>query len=151
MKTPFLLTTLLLSLTFFAAGCSTFERRSQEKAATFASLSPAEQEKLRRGVIELGNTPDMVYIALGRPDETKEKTTAAGRETTWIYNSYHEEYEGNVHTGYHRILVFDPGRRRYVVFYQPIYTDIYSEHTEEHIRITFVNDKVTVIEQPKTR
>ena len=151
MKSHFLFTTLLVSLTLFATGCRTFESRSKERSATFESLSPAEQEKLRRGVIELGNTPDMVYIALGRPDEMKEKTTAAGRETTWIYNSYHEEYEGNVHAGYRRILVFDPGRRRYVVFYQPVYTDVFSEHKEEHIRITFVNDRVTVIEQPKSR
>jgi len=145
---------LLLCLSLFIltlTGCDTFDRRSQEKASTFASLAPEEREKLRRGVIEIGNTPDMVYIALGRPDEKHESTTAQGRETTWIYNSYHQEYEGNVHTGYHRILVFDPVRRRYSVFFEPVYTDVYSEHTEEHIRITFVNDKVTVIEQPKTQ
>ena len=130
--------------------CSTFDSRSQEKASTFASLAPAEQEKLRRGVIEIGNSSDMVYIALGRPDEKKETTTAQGRETTWIYNSYHREYEGNIHSGYHRILVFDPVRRRYLVYFEPVYTDVFSEHTEEHIRITFINDKVAVIEQPKS-
>jgi hypothetical protein len=145
--------TLLFALglsTLALTACSTFDSRSQEKASTFGSLAPAEQEKLRRGVIEIGNTPDMVYIALGRPDEKKETTTAQGRETTWIYNSYHREYEGNVHSGYHRILVFDPVRRRYTVFFEPVYTDIYSEHTEENIRITFVNDKVAMIEQPKS-
>lgn len=148
MKTPFLVSLLLFTLAF--TGCDTFERRSHERASTFASLAPAEQEKLRRGVIEIGNTPDMVYIALGRPDETHETSTAEGRETVWIYNSYHQEYEGDVHTGYRRILVFDPARRRYTVFYQPVYTDVYSEHTEERIRITFKNDKVAIIDQPKT-
>jgi hypothetical protein len=148
MKTPLLVTLLLVTLT--VTGCDTFQRRSQERASTFASLAPAEQEKLRRGVIEVSNTPDMVYIALGRPDETHETSTAQGRETVWIYNSYHREYEGNIHTGYHRILIFDPVRKRYTVFYEPISTDVYSEHSDEHIRIKFKDDKVAVIEQPKT-
>jgi hypothetical protein len=136
---------------FLVAGCNTFEQRSQEKSSTFASLSPESKEKLKHGVIEIGNTSDMVYIALGAPDERHEKTTANGHETTWVYNTYHQEYEGNVHTGYHRRLVFDPAAKRYVVFYEPIITDIYSEHTEEYIRIKFVNDRVVEIEQPKPR
>ena len=149
MKTPILFTLTLLTLAFMV-GCSTFERRSQEKASTFASLAPEEREKLRRGVIDIGNTPDMVYIALGNPDEKHETTTADGRETVWVYNSYHREYEGNVHTGYRRILVYDPARKRYTVFYDPVYADVYSEHREEKIRIIFKNDHVSVIEQPKS-
>lgn len=147
MKSALLVSLLLVCLGL--TGCDTFDRRSQEKASTFASLAPEEREKLRRGVIEVGNTPDMVYIALGRPDEKRDKTTAEGKETTWVYNSYHREYEGNIHSGYRRILVFDPVRKRYTVYFEPVYTDIYSEHTEENIRITFLNDKVNSIEQPK--
>ena len=131
------------------AGCDTFEHRSQEKAATFESLAPAEREKLKRGVIEIGNTPEMVYIALGRPDEKHESTTAGGRATVWTYNSYHQEYEGNVRAGYRRVLVWDPQRRRYFVFFDPVYTDLYSEHTEENIRIKFQDGHVIEIEQPK--
>lgn len=133
------------------ASCDTFERRSHEKAATFESLSSAERDKLKRGVIEIGNTPEMVYIALGRPDEKHESTTAGGNELVWVYNSYHEDYEGNVHTGYRRVLVWDPRLRRYFVFFDPVYTDVYSEHTEENIRIKFKNGKVAEIEQPKSR
>lgn len=138
-------------LTLGLTGCDTFEHRTQEKAATFAMLGPEEKEKLRRGEIDIGNTPDMVYIALGRPDEKYDTTTAQGKETVWVYNSYHQEYEGNVHTGYHRIVLFDPVRKRYAVYFEPVYADVYSEHQEEHIRVTFVNDKVTTIEQPKRR
>lgn len=148
MKSALLFSLSLLTLAL--VGCDTFDKRSQEKASTFASLAPEEREKLRRGVIEVGNTPDMVYIALGRPDEKRDTTNAQGKETVWIYNTYHQEYEGNIHSGYRRILVFDPVRRRYTVFFEPVYADVYSEHTEEHIRITFVNDKVTSIEQPKS-
>jgi hypothetical protein len=148
MKKPVLLPLILLTLAF--AGCDTFDRRSQERASTFESLTPEEREKLRRGVIEIGNTPDMVYIALGRPDETRDTETADGREKVWIYNTYHQEYEGNVRTGYRRILVFDPVRGRYTVFYEPLYTEVFSHHTEENIRVVFRNDKVAMIEQPKS-
>ncbi|HWL17307.1 MAG TPA: hypothetical protein VNR00_16995 [Opitutus sp.] len=141
----------LLLVATLLAGCDTFDRRSKEKAATFESLSPEEREKLRRGVIELGNTPDMVYIALGRPDQRRESDTGQGREMTWIYNTYHREYEGNFHSGYRRILVYDPVRKRYLVYYEPIYTDVYSEHEEEHIRIIFRDGRVVAIEQPKPR
>lgn len=148
MKKPlqFLLPLLILAL----AGCSTFERRSEEKASTFAALSPEEREKLRRGVIEIGNSPDMVYIALGKPDETRETATPEGRETVWIYNRYYQEYEGNFRSGYRRILLFDPVRNRYVVFFEPVYTDVFSHHSEENIRIVFRNDRVVLIEQPKS-
>jgi hypothetical protein len=146
MKKPLLVSLLLLAVAF--AGCDTFDRRAQEKASTFEALTPEEREKLRRGVIEIGNTPDMVYIALGRPDETRETTKEDGRETVWTYNTYYQEYEGNIRTGYRRHLVFDPARKRYLVYYEPTYTDVYSHHEEEHIRVIFKNDKVTVIEQP---
>jgi hypothetical protein len=139
----------LAALTLALAGCDTFDKRSQEKASTFAALAPEEREKLRRGVIEIGNTPDMVYIALGRPDETRETATPEGRETIWIYNTYHQEYEGNIRTGYRRILLFDPVRNRYTVFYEPVYTDVFSHHEEENIRIVFRDERVVMIEQPK--
>ena len=134
----FLLPLLILAL----AGCSTFERRSEEKASTFAALSPEEREKLRRGVIEIGNSPDMVYIALGKPDETRETATPEGRETVWIYDRRLKEYE--VNRGGLR------GRKRYVVFFEPVYTDVFSNHTEENIRIVFRDDRVVLIEQPKS-
>lgn len=147
MKKTFFYPIALLLLTL--AGCDTFERRSHEQANTFERLSPEERDKLKRGVIEVGNTPEMVYIALGRPDEKHESTKADGTESVWIYKTYHQEYEGDVHSGYRRVLVWDPKLRRYFVYYDPVYTDVYSEHEEEHIRIKFKNGKVTEIEQPK--
>lgn len=146
-----LLPFLFAALALLIVGCDTYDRRAKEKAATFESLSPEEREKLKRGVIELGNSFDMVYIALGRPDETRETATPEGRETIWIYNSYHQEYEGNIHTGYRRILVYDRVRKRYNVFYDPVFTDVYSEREEEHIRIVFRDGKVVMVEQPASR
>jgi len=142
-----------LLLVSFAAlllsGCDTFNRRAQEKAPTFERLSPDERAKLKRGEIEIGNSPDMVYIALGRPDAKREFTTARGHEMVWTYNTYHREYEGDVHAGYRRYVVWDARIRRYVVFYEPVYAEVYSEHHEENIRVKFIDGKVAEIEQPK--
>lgn len=131
------------------SGCDTFDRRAQEKAATFERLSPEERAKLKRGEIEIGNSPEMVYIALGRPDQKRESATAKGHEMVWTYNTYSREYEGNVRTGYRRYVVWDPQLRRYIVFHEPVYADVYSEHSEENIRVKFVDGKVVEIEQPK--
>lgn len=147
MKRPFLF--LAFASVLLLSACDTFERRSHEKAATFERLSPEERAKLKRGEIEIGNTPEMVYIALGRPDKQHESTTPKGHEMVWTYNTYHQEYEGNVHTGYRRVVVWDPGIKRYVVFFDPVYADVYSEHSEENIRIKFRDGKVVEVEQPK--
>ena len=146
----FLLRHLSLALALAVlTGCDTFEKRSKEKAAVFAALDPQSRAKLEHGVIELGNTPDMVYIALGQPDDEFETTSARGKEKTWIFNSYHQEFAGNQQTGYQRVLVMNKDKLGYTVYYEPVYSNVYVEHTEEKIRITFRDGKVAVIEQPK--
>ena len=136
---------LLLAL----AGCNTIDHRISEKQAVFNRLDPQVQDKIRQGIVEIRYTQDMVYIALGPPDARHEKVTAKGGETTWIYKTYYEQYEGMEHVGYRRIAFFDPADHDYHVYYEPVSEPIYSEHEEDSIRVTFVNGKVTTIEQNK--
>ncbi|MCF7688841.1 MAG: hypothetical protein K9M98_07485 [Cephaloticoccus sp.] len=131
------------------AGCSTFEQRSKEKAAVFSQLETATQEKLRQGEIEIGYTPDMVFIALGKPDYKSAQITAENREEIWTYNSYFSEYRGTETAGYRRIIDYDPVKKTYIVYYEPVRVDVYREHVEDRIRITFRGGKVVVIEQAK--
>lgn len=148
MKRLLLLLSVLLALAA-VSGCDTFENRAKKKPEVLAALDPQAREKLRRGIIELGNTTDMVYVALGQPDDEYETTSARGKEKTWIFNSYHEDFAGNLQTGYHRTLVYDPVTKGYLVYFEPVYTNVYTERIEERIRITFRDGKVVVIEQPK--
>ncbi len=131
------------------AGCESFEHRAKKNPALFASLSPEQREKLSHGVVSIGDTPDMVYLALGTADEKFDTTTTAGTETVWVFYSYHQEYEGNFQTGFHRHLLYDPVHKVYRVYFEPLYTDVYSEQAEENIRVTFRAGKVVSIEQPK--
>ena len=131
------------------AGCSTVDSRIKEKSSTFQSLDAQAQEKLRQSIIESGNPPDMVYIALGKPDEMIERTTAAGKEEVWVYQTYTQEWAGQSHAYYARRMRFEPRSRRYYMFWEPVYADYYNEHVEDRLRVTFKDGKVTVIEQVK--
>jgi outer membrane protein assembly factor BamE (lipoprotein component of BamABCDE complex) len=138
---------LLLALLF--AGCSTIDSRIKEKSSTFAVLDAPTQDKIRLGRVEVGFSTDLVYIALGSPDERISKTSAGSVDETWIYNSYHQDYLGSAHTGYRRYVVIDPKTRQPMVFFEPVYTPIYQDRVEERIRIAFKADKVESIEQVK--
>jgi hypothetical protein len=136
---------LLLAL----AGCNTIDHRISEKQDSFNRLDPQTQDKIRQGIVEVGYTQDMVYIALGPPDERHDKVTGKGAETTWIYKTYYQQFEGVEQVGFRRVVFFDPGDHVYHVYYEPVSTPVYSEHEEDNIRVTFVNGKVTAIEQNK--
>jgi hypothetical protein len=71
------------------AGCqssSTTSARVQEKAAVISTLPPEQQQKIAGGVVEVGYTADMVYVALGRPDSVA--VTADGKVGIWNYENY---------------------------------------------------------------
>ncbi len=145
----FRLAILLAILAAGLAACSTVSRRIGEKPDVFAKLDPATQAKIKQGIIDLGFTPDMVYLALGKPDEIRDRVTAAGREAVWTYNSYYDRYEGSVHAGYRRFVTWDPRIRGYRVYHEPVYADVFSEQTETNIRVIFTNHQVAAIEQTK--
>lgn len=131
------------------SGCSTVQSRIEENQAVFNSLDPKAQSNIRQGVIDIGYTMTMVYMALGRADNAKESTSKEGTLTTWIYNSYYQDYEGSRFVGYRRQVYFDPQIRAYRVYLIPVHAEVYSERTEENTRVIFKNGNVTAIEQAK--
>jgi hypothetical protein len=131
------------------AGCNTINHRISEKQDVFDRLDPRTQDKIRQGIVEVGYTEDMVYIALGPPDAQHQKVTAKGDETTWAYKTYYEQFEGVAQVGYRRVVFFDPTDHVYHVYYEQVSTPVYSEHEEDNIRVIFVDGKVTAIEQNK--
>jgi hypothetical protein len=145
MKT--MLTLLVAALALALTGCSTINSRIHEHAGEFYALDPATQDQIRHGQVGIGYTPDMVYMALGSPTKTVNRVTNDGNEFTWIYKSYYEEYAGTAFAGYHRYAVVDRVTGRYVIYTEPLYTDLYRERAQEYIRLTFRNGRVTSVEQ----
>ncbi|HEY4302193.1 MAG TPA: hypothetical protein VGM73_15060 [Candidatus Didemnitutus sp.] len=149
MKTR-LLTLALSAAVLLAAGCQTVDSRIKEKPDVFAHLDPETQAKIKQGIIDIGFTEDMVYIALGAPDRKRETVTAKGHTTTWIYNSYYETYEDAGYVGYYRSVYFDPYLHSYRLYYHHAFPGtVVVEQKDERIRIVFKDGKASVIEQAK--
>ena len=145
-----LLTTFMLAASLgFLPGCQTIDSRIKEKPEVFASVDKVTQDKIKQGIIDIGYTEDMVYLALGAPDQKRESVTATGRSITWIYNTYYERYDGTAFIGYHRAVYFDPFLRTYRLYYHPAYAETYRDEKEERIRVVFKDGKAAVIEQTK--
>ena len=130
--------------------CSTFERRAKEKASAFGALDAATQARLQTRQIEVGDSMDMVYIALGVPDEKREQLTAGSRTTTWVYSAYWQEYQGTRLVGYRRQVAYDAASKSYRVFHETDYQPVYAPRVEDRVRITFQDGRVSVIEQAQS-
>lgn len=89
MKTPRLVRfILILGGLVGLAGCSsTPESRIRANEAAFASASPEDQQAIRAGEVRVGFTREQVKLALGDPDGVSTRTTEAGTQEVWSYQS----------------------------------------------------------------
>lgn len=83
MKT--LLVPLLASLLLLTLGCSTVDSRVSDRQAAFDSWPADVQEKVKAGQVAIGFTPEMVEVALGKPDRLSSRTTERGQAEVWVY------------------------------------------------------------------
>ena len=133
------LITLLLTV-----GCSTVDSRIKEHADFFSTLPTDQQARLQAGQIAIGDTKDMVYIALGEPDTILTRTDQTGTVfDIWSYSGVFYTRDTRWHTP-------SPFRhRRYKghdVFYSgPEYVDV--QHEYERLRIEFDAGKVKAFDQ----
>lgn len=146
MKTSLFTVGLMLAVGAGLAGCNSFDSRAKEKAYVFNDLSPEVRQRLKAGEIHVGDSTDMVYIALGKPTDRLRKTTADGETSTWLYKSYDRDYEGEAFVGYRRHVVYDRLTRTYRVYHQPVTASVYSERQDDRFRVTFKDGQVTEIE-----
>lgn len=78
---------LALGVAGLFSGCavSTISSRAEEKTTTFATATEQQQRIMRRGWIDRGFSPDMVFIALGKPDAVARMDT---RTEVWVYKNF---------------------------------------------------------------
>ena len=70
------------------SGCqSPQDSRIGEKRELFTSLPPEVQKIIKDGMVDVGFTPDMVYLSLGKPNHTQSGEAVQGRMTTWTYKN----------------------------------------------------------------
>jgi hypothetical protein len=130
---------LIIGLLVGWVGCTTTpERRIQQNPELFQGLSPAEQEAVRTGQVELGYTPEMVFLALGEPDRKITRKTPDDMREIWIYQG--------------RFLTTDTVRvyDQYGSF-RPVRSPMYLDRTVEHVyvraRLEFVEGELVSVEQ----
>lgn len=71
------------------AGCNTSPQldRISELKTQYEQMDQATQDEVAKGSIAIGHTPEMVYIALGRPDVIE--TSPDGQDITWTYRNFY--------------------------------------------------------------
>jgi hypothetical protein len=126
----------VLAVLLVAVGCATPERRIGQHGELFASFSPEVQAKIRQGIVQLGYTPDMVYLAAGPPRHTQERIDESGTTLVWRYTAY----RWHPSPPHWRRWPYDPW------YGSPLY---YWDDREEYdvLRIEFRDDRVVAIEQ----
>ena len=67
------------------SGCNTAAVRVLTNYETFSKLDPKVRANILRGRIELGYTPEMVRLALGRPNYASSAAAVKGGYNVWSY------------------------------------------------------------------
>jgi len=136
-----------LLMLLLAAGCATPASRIRRNPDLFASFPAAAQELIRQGRIELGFNPDMVRMALGAPDRTYRRTTAAGETLVWAYLGY--EIDHDARRLPHTIVEVQDSRghtvSRRIVTHYPWYRERDREY--EALRVEFRDEEVVAVER----
>lgn len=141
MKTLTFLTLLLAALV--AAGCNSPASRIRRNPELFAQLTPAQQDLIRRGRVDIGFSAEMVRLALGEPDRLGLRTDVDGTTEIWNYVSYEAPDGIPLYRGwYHRYHAWgDP--------LYPYYTSFPERRERERFRVIFRRGTVHALEHEK--
>lgn len=134
------LPTLLVAL--LLAGCAT-----SNKPTTATTLEPDIRKKVERGIVEPGFTPEMVYLALGKPSEPASALVDATRDGTWIYHDFKRDDRDFIRAGFRRRVVFDPVKRSDVIVTEPIDPRLFPNLREHSLHVTFREGRVVEIKR----
>jgi hypothetical protein len=79
------LTALLGIAAIALTACSTKGSRIRDQQELFDAYPPEVQENIRKGIVEVGYTPEMVVMALGEPDQKVAEKPEDEAAEVWIY------------------------------------------------------------------
>ena len=124
------------------AGCTT-----TRVPTTATKLEPDIQKKVEKGIIEPGFTPEMVYLALGKPTTPKDNIVDSTRDGTWVYEDYHRNDRDFIRAGFRRRVVFDPVKRSDVVITEPVDPRTFPNLRAHSLQVTFKDGRVVDIQR----
>lgn len=125
-----------------ATGCAT-----TRTPTTATKLEPAIRAKVDKGVVEPGFTPEMVFLALGKPSEPADNLVDATTNGTWVYHNFTRNDRDLPKAGYRRRVVFDATKQSEVIATEQIDFKA-SPHLQAHsLYVTFRDGRVVEIQR----
>lgn len=132
----YMLLPVLGALLLFTA-CTSPEKRIRKNQAVFDRFPPEAQERIRRGEIALGDSPNMVQIAKGVPTYITIRETQQSEIEVWRWTRMAQTvYSQPVHYNGRGVP-------------SPQILDIPQVREIEILRVEFLNDSAVVIEETK--
>lgn len=135
--------TLLLTATLMISGCNAVQGRIDKNPTAFAALSPEDQARIRKHIVAIGDSTEIVYIARGKPDEIFEKDQANVHKIVWRYDEDAERKDSGAAPSLEN-LTFNPEL-------ESVDGNAKRDHLVRRILVTFVEDKVTFVQELKPR
>ncbi len=126
-------------------GCDSVEHRIRKNPEMWDALSPSEKLAVENKTIDIGHSPEVVYLIMGNPNRKKSKAGGQERKEVWIYTRIYTQYEGTDIAGYHRRVYYDSINKVFRVYYIPEYVTLFSEHMEVVTEIEFEDGQVSAI------
>ena len=140
---------LLAAALLALAGCetvSTIASRSKEMSASLTAASPVQRELVSRGLIDLGFSSNLVFIALDKPDSISRAEDP--KITRWIYRNF-QQVPGNAVMGGTKVDASSQagGRQYYKTTYSTRADPSQAiDLSQMHLVVTFTDGVVTLIE-----
>jgi hypothetical protein len=139
---PRLLVCLAFATLLLAAGCQT-----ARPPTTATRLEPPIQAKVDRGIVEPGFTPEMVFLALGKPTEPASSLADATTDGKWIYREFQPKNErGLLRPGQRTHVVADNAGKEKIVT-EPLASDTAPNLAANSMEITFRAGRVVEIQR----
>jgi len=144
MKSRLIIPVALVSVLLLSS-CATPDARIKRHQDLFDTFPPDVQERVREGKIDLGDTEDMVFIALGKPDREFTRRTAAGERTVWSYTDHYSQTRRQLVDGQFRVRDSRTGHVHSVR--DSVWVDVPTYHEYDRLRVEFDGGLVVALEE----
>lgn len=75
-----------LALVLMVAGCASTPEQRIAQSESYETYPAEVRQKIRNGQVDVGFTPDMVTLALGKPSRVSRRQSASGEAEVWSYD-----------------------------------------------------------------
>ena len=123
------------------SGCAT------RTPTTATRLEPDIKAKVDKGLIEPGFTPEMVFLALGKPTEPAQSLADATTNGTWVYRDFQRNDRMVVKAGFRRRVVSDPNKKTEVIVNEAIDPKVLANLPARSLHVTFRDGRVVEIQR----